>query len=350
MSRNNNANIPQVTIDFFRVFALSPMPQLITDAAGHIVYANDAACTLLGYTVDTLTQHDIQSLLDTSEEETAYADLMLYPHMTVEQRYQAQDGVWIDCKATIYPLTDEAEDTRYYVTALEDIRERKRRDEMLQTATHDLKNPLTNVRSAASLLKEVIGDDAEGVSILDVIQKATDSMFALINGLLDLSRLEGRRLQPEWVPLNAFLSGLLEDFSLVAEKKAITLRFIPLEPDVTLAFDPSLMRQAINNLVSNALKYTPEGGNVELSGLVTADEIIIQVIDNGIGIPKGEIPHLFNRFYRVATSEHLAQDGTGLGLSLIKAIIEQHDGRIWVESELKQGSTFYIALPLEEDD
>jgi len=351
MPRNKKADTSPITIDFALILDQSLLPHIITDARSIIIYANDAACSLLGHTVDDLVGASLDLILQNPQDGTAHIDLMRYPRViTYEQRYQHRDGSTVDCEVTMQIIQEADTKRLYYVRTLQDIGQRKRRDEMLQTATHDLKNPLTNIRSASTLLKEVIDDEDEGLPILEVIEKAADRMFELVNSLLNFSRVDGKRLQPGWVSVNDFLRQLLDDFALIAEKKAISLRFVPLEPSITLLFDPSLMQQALNNLISNALKYTPEGGDVELSGLVTADEVIIQVIDNGIGIPKKEISNLFKPFYRVETSEHMAQDGTGLGLSLIKAIIEQHDGRIWVESTLGEGSTFYIALPLEEGE
>jgi PAS domain S-box-containing protein len=335
-------------VAFQAQFAYAPIAQLIVTADGTILQANAAAADLFRTTVEDLCNQTLTQIThphSPNQPRILQADLLSgdTPFVQVEKRFIRADGADLYSKTTVFSLRNTANHSAVFI---EDISERKRRDNLLQTAAHDLKNPLTNIASASSLLAEIVEGTPEAEQIFGLIQKSTSRMFELIHSLLDLSRLEtGVKLNREPTAVNDFLAQVLSDFLLTAEQRDIRLTFTPLDEDVHLKIDPELMRQAVNNLLSNALKYTPSGGNVELTALQTADEVIIQVIDDGLGIPADELPKLFERFYRVSTTEHLAVDGTGLGLSIIKAIVEQHEGRVWVESDLGDGSRFYLALP-----
>ncbi|MCU0482036.1 MAG: sensor histidine kinase, partial [Anaerolineae bacterium] len=127
--------------------------------------------------------------------------------------------------------------------------------------------------------------------------------------------------------------------------KNIELIFRPLDEDAVVPMDLERMEQVLQNLLSNAIKYTPNGGRVTLSAEITPDSAIIQVQDTGMGIPPDDLPHLFEKFYRVKNSAHMQVEGTGLGLSIVKSIVENHDGTITVMSELNKGTTFSIHLP-----
>jgi two-component system NtrC family sensor kinase len=168
-----------------------------------------------------------------------------------------------------------------------------------------------------------------------------------VEDLLDLSKIEaGSALELDGVVLSDFLAQCLEGFDLLTDQKNIQLNYTPPPSTLSLPLDAKRFGQVLNNLLSNAVKYTPEGGTVSLETQIASDTMLIQIIDTGLGIPEEDIPHLFEKFYRVKHQEHLASEGTGLGLAIVKAIVEQHDGKIWVESELGKGSSFNIELPI----
>lgn len=221
------------------------------------------------------------------------------------------------------------------------------KDQFVRMVSHDLKNPLNNVIGFAYMLEQrptkISPDDV--MLFAQQIQQSAQKMLRLITELLDLSKIEsGAALALQPVVLADLLDKHAADIVPSAQRKGISISYMP-PPPITLSLDTVRFGQVIDNLLSNAVKYTPEGGQIELLAQVTASEVIIQIADNGLGIPENDIPHLFDKFYRVRTEQHMAAEGTGLGLSIVRAIVEQHGGRIWVESELGVGSMFSIGLP-----
>lgn len=221
------------------------------------------------------------------------------------------------------------------------------KDDVMNMASHDLKNPLNTVKTAVSLMRRRNPDMDEKTSeLLHIIENSAEMMKNLITGLLDLAKIEtGRAINLQPVQLNKFLDDNLTIFKLAASDKNITLTFLPPNEDAVVPMDLERMEQVLQNLLSNAIKYTPDGGTVTLSAEITADSVIIKVQDTGMGIPKDDLPHLFEKFYRVKNDAHMQVEGTGLGLSIVKSIVENHDGTITVESEVNKGTTFFIRLP-----
>lgn len=227
----------------------------------------------------------------------------------------------------------------------------KMKDQFVTVASHDLKSPLALVRGYTELLGDFdfVRNDPEAKSYVEWILRGIVNMQRLITNLLDLARIEtGHDLRLGPVPLAKFLSDCLANCTLKANEKHITLSFTPPPADLIQVVDETKMAQVLDNLLSNALKYTPENGHVELSADIIEDQLVIRITDNGMGIPAAALPHLFERFYRVQYKDYMNNEGTGLGLSIVKAIVEQHGGKIWVESEEGSGSIFSITLPLRQ--
>lgn len=222
------------------------------------------------------------------------------------------------------------------------------KNNILSTASHDLKNPLSALRNFLYLLDaNSKTQDEKGRYYVKQMENQIDRMRNLIGNLLDLARLEtGRSLMVETCSLTEFAHDALQGFEFSARQKNITLDFYTKPKHLEASFDPSQLRQALDNLLSNAIKYTPTGGKVILTICQDEKDIIIKVIDNGIGIPPEDIPHIFSHFYRVQHPDYHAIEGTGLGLSIVKTIVEQHGGQVEVQSIVGQGSTFSFTLPL----
>jgi signal transduction histidine kinase len=222
------------------------------------------------------------------------------------------------------------------------------KDDILSTASHDLKNPLAGIMATVYLLGQHLPqEDKKGRQYLENLQYDANRMYDLITNLLDLARLEtGMALERQPVSLRKLLEKNISDVAPAARRKNIRLKVDDLPDEtVTVNCDADRFSQVLQNLLSNAIKYTPEGGEVEVNAEVGRGEVWVKVADTGIGIPEEDLPRLFDKFYRVNTRQHMAVPGTGLGLSIVKEIIEQHGGRIWVDSELEVGSTFAVALP-----
>ncbi|TVR22476.1 MAG: PAS domain S-box protein [Anaerolineaceae bacterium] len=334
--------------DYRRLLHRSPVAQIIYDGDGRIVDANRAALDLFGYAPDALHRMALRDLLDAAHHRTAaiisasLADDPA-PYVNAESHYRHRDGTPIIAQTTLYTVAPHT------VAMIADISAQKEREARLRELAHDLNNPLTNIRSSVGLLREDSPPE-QSAELLQTIEKSVNRAFELIDHLLEASLVaRGVALDVTAVSLNDFLRGAADDFAILAGQAKLNLRCTPIQPDITLPIDTVLMRQAVDNLLGNAIKYTPSGGAVHLSAFRTADEVIIQVSDDGLGIPPHDIERIFNRFYRVDSAQHLAIDGSGLGLSIVRGIIEQHGGRVWVESEPDAGSSFFIALPTPDD-
>ncbi|MCI0709090.1 MAG: hybrid sensor histidine kinase/response regulator [Chloroflexi bacterium] len=221
------------------------------------------------------------------------------------------------------------------------------KDQFVRTVSHDLRNPITIIRGYADVILDLnAGSDVDDFA--QRIRRSADRMLELVNDLLDLAKIEsGIEMNFAPTPLAYFLGLQMGEFDLMARNKNITLSYEAPPDSLTLQLDAQRFTQVIHNLLSNAIKYTPPGGRVLLTAFEENDAVIIQVSDNGLGIPDEDIPFLFDKFYRVDTDEHKVEKGSGLGLSIVKAIVEAHDGKIGVESRLGEGSTFYVSLPLQ---
>ncbi len=250
----------------------------------------------------------------------------------------------------------EAEFYRVQKEMVEKLREQDKRhfetmtqmkDDLIHTASHDLKNPLTNIKTYVYLLRQHLTEDSPKITrYLDRIEDQAEQMRLLISDVLELATLEAHHISPhESVFLNAFLQKIHSDFEIQAVQKQIQLTCTPCSADPVLRFDEDLMKRVFQNLLSNALKFTPKGGRVELFAESNDTTVSVFVRDTGIGIPAEDLPHIFEKFYRVKDQPHLAIEGTGLGLPIAKEIVEQHGGEIRVSSVVGAGSTFQVILP-----
>jgi len=216
-------------------------------------------------------------------------------------------------------------------------------------ASHELRAPLAAVLSNAQVGLMSPQDSAQQHLRLEKIVETAKSMSTLISNLLFLSRREGALdlASLKRVDLVVLLRSLIHDQTAQATVQGLTFTSQLPEQAVTLNADPDLLKQAVTNLLSNAFKYTPSGGNVQLRLSSTSRHAIIQVEDNGIGIPTTDLPHIFERFYRVDTARSRQTGGFGLGLAIAQQIITAHRGRITATSTVEKGSTFQIELPLK---
>lgn len=225
----------------------------------------------------------------------------------------------------------------------------KMKTHFIGTATHDLKNPLLVILGYVALMEKQgdIKNSRISISSLQGIRASVGKMTTLVTDMLDLVQMEsGTALDKKPVPVTTFIRSCLEGFDILADQNQISLVFTQPQENVSIAIDEKRLKRVMDNLVSNAIKYTPSGGTVEVKASIQDGHAIIQVIDTGFGIPADAVPHLFETFYRVKSEQHMQVDGTGLGLAIVKAIVEQHRGSIKVASKLGKGSTFTIRLPL----
>ncbi len=217
------------------------------------------------------------------------------------------------------------------------------KDEMLHTTSHDLKGPLAVMKTATYLLRRRLSADPEGRQIVGRIDDQIARMQQLISDLLDLARLEtGYVLHCQTVAITPLVEKVVQQFELLAQQHNLVLRFESGNPTLSVSADPGQLERVIANLLSNAVKYTP-AGEVSVSITLVDQECVVCVADTGIGIAPEDLPHIFRPFFR---SEGQLTEGSGLGLTIARTIVEQHGGRIWAESEMGKGSVFSFAIPL----
>jgi signal transduction histidine kinase len=234
------------------------------------------------------------------------------------------------------------------VTQLKEIDTLK--SEFVSTVSHDLRSPLTLMRGYATML-EMAGElNDQQKNYTKMIVQGVDNMAKLVNNLLDLGRIDfGVGLQVGSIPVLDIIERVTGGLQMLARDKEIELSVeIPKDMPHAVEADQALLHQAVYNLVENAIKYTPKGGEVFLNLLTASDTLTFAVKDSGIGIPKEDLKRLFEKFFRGTNREALTQRGTGLGLAIVKSITERHGGKVWVESELGNGSTFYLQIPLTQ--
>ncbi len=232
---------------------------------------------------------------------------------------------------------------------LQDITHLKELDriksEFVTTVSHDLRSPLTAILGYVELIERAGDVNDQQRDFIRRVQLSVQQITNLVTDLLDLGRIEaGLEIARESSPISVLARYAVEGLRSSAETRRLKLE-IDLPEDLPMVSgDPIRLRQMIGNLLENAIKYTPEGGEVSLSAAAEGDQIILKVRDTGPGIPPADQPYLFDKFFR-ASNVVDRTPGTGLGLSIVKSIVDHHDGRIWVESALNKGTTFTVVLP-----
>src|SRR6266498_426002 len=324
----------------------TPDPVLVTDASNRLILANPAAGHVFGVTIRRGERPDherviqvkaLNELLQASSTERRSAEISMPDGRTYLAMASAMtaDGKTV---GRVCILRD--------VTQLKEIDTLK--SDFVSTVSHDLRSPLTLMRGYATML-EMAGElNEQQKSYTKMIVQGVDNMAKLVNNLLDLGRIDfGVGLQVESIPVLDILERVTSSLQLQAKQKQISLGVeIPKDMPNVIEADQALLQQALYNLVENGLKYTPEGGEVTIHLQTSLSELTFAIQDSGIGIPENDQPRLFEKFYRGTNREALVQRGTGLGLAIVRSIAERHGGKVWVESQLGAGSTFYLQIPL----
>lgn len=334
---------------------------IATDRGGKITIINDMACEALEVEPDEVRNKSILDILNIRDKYTIRELLENQNEIILDELDTNRDQI---LNANFSLIQRCSGFIIGIVCVLHDITEQQRIDrerrQFVSNVSHELRTPLTSMRSYIEALNEGAWQDPEiAPAFLKVTQEETDRMIRMINDLLSLSRMDlGKvELDLELVNLNELFNYILNRFDMMLEKdnndtrevtKNYTIKRDFTDKTLWVEVDTDKIIQVVDNIMNNAIKYSPDGGVITCRLLETHNHVIMSISDQGLGMPKKELAHIFERFYRVDKARSRAQGGTGLGLAISKEVIELHHGRIWVDSTEGKGSTFYISLPYEE--
>ncbi|CAG9609057.1 cell wall metabolism sensor histidine kinase WalK [Pseudoneobacillus rhizosphaerae] len=329
---------------------------IATDRKGRVILINEPAAKLLNVSRETVLSQSIVTLLGLEE------------NYTFEDLLEEQDSVILDystkskhyiLRANFSVIQKETGFVNGLITVLHDITEQEKIDmerrEFVANVSHELRTPLTTMRSYLEALAEGAWKDEEiAPKFLEVTQTETERMIRLVTDLLQLSKLDSRDylLSKEWINFIPYFHRIIDRFELTKNQNVSFNRKLPEYP-IFVDIDVDKMTQVLDNIISNALKYSPEGGQVTFSVEEEFNFIIVSIADEGVGIPSENIDNIFERFFRVDKARTRKLGGTGLGLAIAKEMVNAHGGGIWATSEEGKGTVISFSLPYErseEDD
>lgn len=332
---------------------------IATDRRGKITIINDRSLNILNKTQEEVIGESIIEALDLSDR-FSFRELF-DQHESILLNYANDEGETI-IRAEYSVIQRESGFISGLVWVLTDITEHEKierdRKQFVSNISHELRTPLTSVRSySEALVDGAIKDEKVAVEFLNVIQTETDRMIRMISDLLHLSRMDAKQqvINRELIIFKDLVNHILDRFDMMLqsedyEGKNYIIKRELMEEEVWVEIDQDKLIQVIDNIINNAIKYSPDGGTIYVRLMSTHNQLVLSIQDQGLGIPQESIPHLFDRFYRVDKARSRAQGGSGLGLSIAKEEIELHNGKIWVNSIENKGTTFFISLPFEEFD
>ncbi len=341
------------------------------NSQGKITFINPAAARMLGYKVKEICNQYMHAILNHSQPDGTLYTLQDNPIYTTLQHgtvqyitddiFCRQDGTKFPVEYVSTPIREQGEIVGA-VVIFKDITERqiveRMKDEFISVVSHELRTPLTSIRSALGLLASgsLKEQPSKSQRMLEIAFDNTNRLVRLINDILDIERINSGKVTMRKQKCNAadLIQQAVDEMRAMAEKAEITLCSIP--TSVEIWADPDRIIQTLTNLLSNAIKFSPPGTTVWLiaetrenrEAIQENREILFQVKDQGKGIPNDKKETIFDRFQQVDASNSRSQSGTGLGLAICRSIVQQHGGKIWVESILGKGSNFYFSLPITQ--
>ena len=326
---------------------------IATDRKGKIILINDPGLRLLRVPREMVIQRPISSVLGI-ESQYAFEDLI---HMkeSVNLDFSTPERPYI-LRANFSVIQKETGFVNGLITVVHDNTEQEKIDmerrEFVANVSHELRTPLTTMRSYLEALADGAWQDQDLAPVfLKTTQTETERMIRLVNDLLQLSKMDSRDydLNKEFVEFNKFFSRIIDRFEMSKSQNVYFDRHLP-ESQYFVEVDTDKLTQVIDNIISNALKYSPDGGNIRFGFILQEGFIKVMISDDGMGIPKENVERIFDRFYRVDRARARSMGGTGLGLAIAREMIEAHGGIIWAESEEGRGTTVFFTLPFELDE
>ena len=329
---------------------------LATNRRGKITMINDMAKKQLGVQKEDVLNKSILELLKIEDEYELRDLITQVPELMIDS--QDANGEYLSLRVRFALVRRESGFISGLVAVLHDTTEQEKEERerrlFVSNVSHELRTPLTSVKSYLEALDEGALSEPVAPDFIKVSLGETNRMMRMVTDLLHLSRIDNAttHLDVELINFTAFITFILNRFDKMRgsdeEKKYELVRDYPIT-SVWIEIDTDKMTQVIDNILNNAIKYSPDGGKITVTMKTTDDQMILSISDQGLGIPKQDLPRIFDRFYRVDRARSRAQGGTGLGLSIAKEIIKQHKGFIWAKSIYGKGSTFTIVLPYDKD-
>lgn len=343
-------------------FAHVPEPLLLVDHTGVVLAASSACHTAFGRDAE-LIGRSIEEFLGVGLEDLSYStpgqgDLRTPVTVTARR----PDGGTFAAELRASHFEDDGEGRCWVVVS--DVTERLRqqqeadrvRDDLIATVSHELRTPLTSIIGYVELLGDVAATELSDTSrrMLSIIERNADRELRLVNDLLDLAFLSeaapGHRVAEVEVGLASVMRGAVDAVRVSAEQRSIELTVeTPSGDPLTVRGDAQRLGQVLDNLLTNAVKFTPAGGRITVCGRIAHEPgqvVVVEVRDTGPGIPPHELPRIFDRLYRSAHSVREQVPGAGLGLSIVRAIVEAHEGRVEADSVVGEGTTVRVVLPV----
>lgn len=329
---------------------------IATDRIGRIIMVNDMAQKQLGLKDHEQEQYFLLDVLELQDQYSLRELLSQTPEIVLEKVNENQELLTL--RANFATIRSESGLISGLVVVLHDMteqaKEERERRLFVSNVSHELRTPLTSVKSYLEALDEGALTESVAPSFVKVSLDETNRMMRMITDLLSLSRIDNQvgEMDVELINFTAFITFILNRFDQMKNsdvgKTYAIIRDYQISP-IWVEIDTDKMTQVLDNILNNAIKYSPDGGNITFSMKTTDSQLILSISDEGLGIPKADLPKIFDRFYRVDKARSRAQGGTGLGLAIAKEIVKQHKGFIWAKSEYGHGSTFTIVLPYSKD-
>jgi len=334
---------------------------LVVDERGRIMMVNDALQKILSLSSEVVDKAPLEAIRNTELEEAIRVAIQEGKNSAFELTFPLSGGKTLEVNVVgISPsqeeISEQGEKMKGAIAVFHDISRLKElekiRQDFVANVSHELRTPLTTIKGYTETLLDGALKEDIAPQFLQVIQKHADRLTKIVEDLLALSKIESKEFYLKWEPLP--LSELIDDVSdfvkEAAQKKKISISRSINPFSLKVTGDRNYLEQVFINLLDNAIKYTPEGGEISISAFEKGErDIQVGIKDNGIGVPKEDLSRIFERFYRVDKGRSQELGGTGLGLSIVKHIIQAHGGRVWAESQLGKGSTFYFTLPKRSD-
>lgn len=316
---------------------------------GKIIHINSTAKKMLN--ISKIEKYKFDKLFEDLEADIKIGDLLYLEGNRSCEREITRDKLTLKINFEVFD--NEKNKTDGVLTVLHDVTKQQRlemsRREFVANVSHELKTPLTTIKSHAETLLDVIGENKTAETFTNTILNETDRMTRLVKDLLLISSLEGKIvLNKTMFSLKDMINDVVSTMSLVANEKGHRLQFEAVAEIPEFYGDRDKLEQVLYNIISNSIKYTPNGGKITIKAGRLYGEFFVEVIDNGIGIPEKDLSRIFERFYRVDKARSRELGGTGLGLSISKGIIDAHGGTIKVKSEVGNGTSVIISLPVSK--